>query len=844
MYLIWTVNINYFISMARDLQGKQGFSLIQVSVLIAVGGIIVASLIPAGETGNTIDKDRITREKMDKIEAATQSFMAANLRRPCPADGTLATNSANFGMEANNNGRCSGGAIQANFTTESSPITVAGTTTLNSATVTAISSTSGLSVGLLVTGTNIASDTHILSIDSDTQITLDKYATGAAVGTIFTFSSVAAGVVPVRTLGLPDDYMFDGYGRRIGYMVDIRATDKTTCRNMQTTKTLGSIQIMDSSAATSPYDLVMWSLISHGKNGHGAFPMQGSSIANRLRYGTSLDERVNAFVDSGFSTVFTRNLIRHEPTTSTTGASYFDDITWTQESTKNTCCTGKMCNMGTRIDGVASEYLGPNATTGDINGDGIQDIIVYKAGVNKIRVIFGSATGWGVNSGLNLSTTNKNRFFTITNTSSPSTYQNFAGGLAVGDINGDDFDDIVIGYGNSTNSYVSVYYGSAAVSTLGTVDIHSYTSARTAYTIKFPVRHDDDAPPVVLGYFAHLKTSKIKDIFVLISDDSGHMEPLAYVIYGQSSYGSPMTAEAFATSAGSVGFKIYHDDGVYNHRFNSISFANDLNNDGYDELIINDRDEDDLHLLFGRSITDWQSAATAPSGSTPSIINLGSVSHTLFTNGSSDVGEYTAKSGKLNNDDINDLIFNNGNYFYVYYGKSSAWSSSVNLSTASNYNGTNGFRIDINTSKPSWVTGTINKAFLDDINNDGKTDITITDNSAGPNSKAGSGSSFVMLQPAAGWSSIWTSGTINFFTNSFNSSGLPLNNDTSKAFRIDGSTANDASQLLCIADINNDGTKDLLFGSPNHNSNAGALYILFGKKFTSWDSYNSLNLLE
>ncbi|MEQ1704834.1 MAG: hypothetical protein ABL867_02530, partial [Rickettsiales bacterium] len=68
---------------------KQGFSLIQVSMIVAVAGILLASVIPGGDLGSTIEKDQITRDRMEKIEEATQNFMAANLRRPCPADGTL-----------------------------------------------------------------------------------------------------------------------------------------------------------------------------------------------------------------------------------------------------------------------------------------------------------------------------------------------------------------------------------------------------------------------------------------------------------------------------------------------------------------------------------------------------------------------------------------------------------------------------------------------------------------------------------------------------------------------------------------------------------------------------------
>ncbi len=813
---------------------KHGFSLIQVSVLVAVAGIILASTLPGGELGTAVERDRITREKMEKIEAATQNFMATNLRRPCPADGTLAIGSANFGVEDTTPGRCS----NANFWTQYTPFTKTGaTTTSSSAVATTLSNTTGLSIGMLVTGTNIATDTHIASVDSTTQITLDKYPTGAS-GTL-TFTSLAAGVVPTKTLGLPDDYMFDGYGRRMMYMVDIRATDKTTCRNMQTTKTKGAIEIMTARSAISIFtdDNVMWSLISYGKNGHGAFPMQGSSLANRVDAGTtSGDERYNAFVDintTNFNTMFTQYIVRREPIT-TVGSSYIDDIVWTQESTKNTCCVGKMCNVGTRIDGAASEYLGGRVNTGDINGDGISDIIISKTGVDTIRVVFGKSTGWSPNAGMAMGTANDSRFITITNNSS---HPNFTGSMSVGDINGDGYDDMAIGYGNGSNSYLKIFYGSAT-------PVSTNTSAITNI-ITFPPTSASAAPATRLGNFAN--TTK-KDILAVITTASGTGNSTAYVIYGASSYS--LTAEAVTTVASTVGFKINSTAPGY---LEAISGAGDVNNDGYDEIIISNYTNNNMYVLFGRTAANWNTdKTTAATGSTPDIVNIdtqvatGGTKAVKFTNGGSYIGYYNSVVADMNNDSYKDIIFNSGNYFYVYYGKTAASWSSPDLSTASNYNGTNGFRFDVVTTNPSWVTDPITSSLVSDINNDGKNDLIIIDTAAGANSLAASGSIFVVLQPSSGWSSAWSSGTLTVFAQAFDATGtgLPLNNDVNKGFRIDGYAAGDAVNLRGIADINNDGKTDFIIASPTRSSNAGSVYILFGRTLVPWDTSINLGILN
>lgn len=62
-----------------------------------------------------------------------------------------------------------------------------GTVTNSSAIITAIPSTSGYSVGMLVTGTGIAANAAVLTVDSATQVTLDKAATASGTAVSLTF---------------------------------------------------------------------------------------------------------------------------------------------------------------------------------------------------------------------------------------------------------------------------------------------------------------------------------------------------------------------------------------------------------------------------------------------------------------------------------------------------------------------------------------------------------------------------------------------------------------------------------------------------------------------------------
>ena len=132
-------------------------------------------------------------------------------------------------------------------------------------------------------------------------------------------------------------------------------------------------------------------------------PITGQGNASRIMTGnTNADTLANAFINSSGTIVFSGMLVKHEPTTSgvtdtgpscpsTTATCDFDDTVWTLNATKNTCCLGKACQAATRIDQAKSSNTSLRLTTGDINGDGIPDI-VYGVPVNNLTsvyVIFG-----------------------------------------------------------------------------------------------------------------------------------------------------------------------------------------------------------------------------------------------------------------------------------------------------------------------------------------------------------------------------------------------------------------------------------------------------------------------
>ena len=90
----------------------------------------------------------------------------------------------------------------------------------------------------------------------------------------FDLNDGSSGIVPVKTLSLAQDYLYDGWGRRISYMVLNKLTNSVEFNNV----TQGKIHIYTDYVSTTPaVDDAAFVLISHGKSGHGAW--LGSSVS-------------------------------------------------------------------------------------------------------------------------------------------------------------------------------------------------------------------------------------------------------------------------------------------------------------------------------------------------------------------------------------------------------------------------------------------------------------------------------------------------------------------------------------------------------------------------------------
>lgn len=116
----------------------------------------------------------------------------------------------------------------------------------------------------------------------------------------FSSGTTIEGMVPTKSLQLPDDYAFDAWGRRIMYAVDSRLAakyaDGDAFSHVPVTDSTPKIAVASVSSTMKTQDAA-YVLVSFGANGHGAFPRIGGPT--RINAGsTNLDELTNCHCEN------------------------------------------------------------------------------------------------------------------------------------------------------------------------------------------------------------------------------------------------------------------------------------------------------------------------------------------------------------------------------------------------------------------------------------------------------------------------------------------------------------------------------------------------------------------
>jgi type II secretory pathway pseudopilin PulG len=190
----------------------------ELGVVLLIISLVTGMAITSGIAVVATARQSATVQRMQAVDQALLLYRNATDRLPCPASLTIAPGAANYGVEGANPGTCTGGTPAANFQTTGAP------------------ADNGAYFGLV------------------------------------------EGAVPVTTLGLPNDFMYDGWGNHISYAVRMNMTSLNAFALTLPPSVCGTITVNDVNGVARTTGAI-YALISHGANGHGAYSRNGKVVS-------------------------------------------------------------------------------------------------------------------------------------------------------------------------------------------------------------------------------------------------------------------------------------------------------------------------------------------------------------------------------------------------------------------------------------------------------------------------------------------------------------------------------------------------------------------------------------
>ncbi len=464
-------------------------------------------------------------------------------------------------------------------------------------------------------------------------------------------------------------------------------------------------------------------------------------------------------------------------------------------------------NNGFVINGISSgDSCGRIvAMAGDVNGDGIDDILLSAPLALKMAgqtyVVFGSHQPWPPE--FYLSNLNGNNGFTINGVNF-----NDASGFALsgaGDVNGDGLADILIGATRKNNGHGQSYVLFGSKQPWPAVINLQDLNGKNGFAINGPAGSLNNGH--TLSMAGDINGDGLEDIIIGAPGNVGKDQGRGYLIFGNK--GPWAAIFNLENLDGNNGFLIYdiskHADTGW-----CVSKAGDVNSDGIADMLISDSEFQNevgqIYVIFGHK-GQWPSNISIDTlnGNNGFIING---IHQLDATGDS-----LNNPGDVNGDHIDDILigapgFNSySGASFIIFGHKGPWSDTFNLT---NVNGTNGFIINgIHSNDFSAVA--LSRA--GDINDDGILDILIGANDA----YQSAGQSYIVFGSKSPWPT------------NFNLANLNGNN----GFAING-VALDISgwSVSGTGDINGDGIADFIIGAIGPLGLAatpGRVYVIFGQ---------------
>lgn len=336
---------------------------------------------------------------------------------------------------------------------------------------------------------------------------------------------------------------------------------------------------------------------------------------------------------------------------------------------------GASDSVGFRLTGFESTNFNARdsiATGGDINGDGYDDVVfgapktrvdgVY--GVGAAYVVFGKSAGF---SNLDITDINGTNGFSFTDSargySSTAAYVGAAVSLG-GDVNGDGFDDLVVGAPGQNKYRASgeydgeayVVFGRSSFSSTPTIQANTLNGTNGFVATGLVGQQARTGFSVSSG--GDVNGDGIDDFVVGAPGDGygyGSADGRAYVVFGKTNLASSGTL-GLESLSGSNGFVLRGE--TADLAGSSVSITGDINGDGFDDIAVGapsvDQDVPSPPPTNGKAYVIFGSSSITVPGSLGDLNGVNGFS----LSGSTDnyAGRTVAIGGDLNGDGFDELL--------------------------------------------------------------------------------------------------------------------------------------------------------------------------------------------
>ena len=497
------------------------------------------------------------------------------------------------------------------------------------------------------------------------------------------------------------------------------------------------------------------------------------------------------------------------------------------------------------------------SSAGDVNGDGYNDLIIgagladrttpdgtLLTDVGETYVVYGGASAPGTDGMLDLATLDGSNGF-ILNGIDANDNAGFSVSSA-GDVNGDGYDDLIIGAyradpdGNSGAGETYVVYGAASAP--GTAGVLNLSALNGADGFTLNGIDGEDFSGYSVSSAGDVNGDGYDDLIIgavwadpAAQDRAGE----TYVVYGGAAAPGADGTLNLSALDGANGF-ILAGAGANDRSGNTVSSAGDVNGDGYDDLIIGAGAADPAGLSrAGETYLVYGGASAPGTDGVLALSDLDGVNGFVLTGIEADdeSGVSVSSAGDVNGDGYDDLIiganradrvdsagpgdglgeglreYSDVGETYLVFGGAGAPGAGGVLNLAM-LDGTNGFILNgIDADDQSGIS----VSSAGDVNGDGFDDLIIGAGLA-DSGDSDAGETYVVYGGAAA-----TGGVLDLATL-----------DGSNGFVLNGIDRDDQSgrSVSSAGDVNGDGYDDLIIGAgladPGGDSDAGQTYVLYG----------------